>query len=238
MVAGTCRILGACAVVLTMGGAQAGATKAEIVRLSTLEWPPYVGQDLPGGGATTEVVRAAFGKAGYQIEVEFRPWKRAVDMVDKGTDQVIACFPAYHCTHLGGFLASDPIGAGPLGFALHTVLGYANTEASDAKVRSGDIVAIQSVDDLTNLRKLQRKRIDAVVVDKFVLEYMKITEPSLKAGGDLLHFNAKPLADKALYVGFRPDADGQETAAAFNAGLEQVEIDSIVEPYFETAFPD
>jgi len=256
MLAAIGRILGSCAAAAAIA---AGAVKAETVRLSTLEWPPYVGQGLPGGGATTEVVRAAFAEAGYTIELAFRPWKRAIDMADKGTDEVVAYFPAYHCTHLDGFLASEPIGSGPLGFAEHseapfawetlddiaeqglrigTVLGYANTDAFDAKVSAGEILATQSADDLTNLRKLQRRRIDAVVIDKFVLEYMKLTEPSLKAGGDQLRFNANALEEKLLYVCFRPDPELQEVASAFNAGLAHVAIDSIVAQYFETAFPD
>ncbi len=48
----------------------------EIIRVSTLNWPPYTGKDLPLGGATTDVVRAAFEKVGHEIEVNYRPWKR------------------------------------------------------------------------------------------------------------------------------------------------------------------
>ncbi len=50
-----------------------------------------------------------------------------------------------------------------------TVLGYANTDEFDAKVGTGWIHAIPSNDDVTNLKKLVRKRIDAVVIDKLVL---------------------------------------------------------------------
>ena len=59
-----------------------------------------------------------------------------------------------------------------------TVLGYANTDDFDAKVETGSILAIPSNDDLTNLKKLLRQRIDAVVIDKLVLEYWKATEAS------------------------------------------------------------
>ncbi len=70
---------------------------------------PTRGSELARGGATTEAVRAAFAKVGYEINVAYRPWKRAIDMAKKGTD------------------------------------------------------------DVTNLKKLVRKRIDAVVIDKLVL---------------------------------------------------------------------
>jgi polar amino acid transport system substrate-binding protein len=231
----------------------------EIIRVSTLNWPPYTGKDLPLGGATTDVVRAAFEKVGHEIEVKYRPWKRAIDMAKKGTDGVIAYFPGYHCRHREGFVASEPIGNGPLGFAEHvdapmtweslddigdqqlkigTVLGYANTDEFDAKVGTGYILAIPTNDDTSNLKKLLRKRIDAVVIDKLVLEYLKATEASLKGGKDKLRFNAKPLEDKTLYLCFRDDKEGRTLKHIFNAGLEQIDAETIVDNYFATAFVD
>ncbi len=86
-----------------------GQTQDKIVSVSTLDWPLYTGSEVARGGATTEAVRAAFAKVGYEINVAYRPWKRAIDMAKKGTD------------------------------------------------------------DVTNLKKLVRKWIDAVVIDKLVL---------------------------------------------------------------------
>ena len=245
--------------VLTWSLSGSGSVAGEVVRVSTLDWPPYTGKDLPLGGATTDVVRAAFEKMGHDIEVEYRPWKRAIDMAAKGTDDVIAYFPGYHCQHREGFVASEPLGNGPLGFAEHvdapvtwesiddigdqqlkigTVLGYANTDEFDAKVGTGYVLAIPSNDDLTNLKKLVRKRIDAVVIDKLVLEYMKATEASLKDNADKLQFNAKPLEDKTLFLCFREDEQGKTLKDAFNAGLEQIDAEKIVDSYFATAFTD
>ena len=229
----------------------------KIANISTLDWPPYTGGKLPSGGATTEVVRAAFANSAYEIDVAYRPWKRAIDMALKGTDGVIAYFPGYHCNHREGFIASEPIGNGPLGFAEHveapitwdsidsigeqqlkigTVLGYANTDEFDAKVGTGWILAIPSKDDITNLKKLVRKRIDAVVIDKFVLEYLKATDASIKSGRDNLQFNVRPLEDKTLYLCFRDDEEGHAMREIFNAGLAHVNTDEIVDNYFATAF--
>jgi len=229
----------------------------KVVRIATLDWPPYTGKALPKGGATTDVVRAAFEKVDYQIEVEYRPWKRAIDMAAKGTDEVIAYYPGYHCQHREGFVASLPIGNGPLGFAentdapiewqtlddivdqqlkIGTVLGYANTDAFDAKVGTGYILAVPSNDDLTNLKKLLKRRIDAVVIDKLVLAYLKATEPSLADGAAKLHFNDVPLEEKTLYLCFRDDAGGRTLMHIFNAGLEQVDTDEMESAYFESAF--
>jgi polar amino acid transport system substrate-binding protein len=233
------------------------AAQEKVVRIATLDWPPYTGKDLPEGGATTDVVRAAFEKVGYQVEVEYRPWKRAIDMAAKGTDDVIAYFPGYHCQHRGGFVASEPLGNGPLGLAEHvdapitwstlddisdqqlkigTVLGYANTDAFDAKVGTGYILAVPSNDDLTNLKKLAKRRIDAVVIDKLVLEYLKATNASLSGSADKLQFDETPLEDKTLYLCLRADETGRTLKHIFNAGLEQIDSEAIVNDYFATAF--
>ena len=180
-------------------------------------------------------------------------------MAARGTDDVVGYFPGYHCQHRGGFVASEPLGNGPLGFAEHadapitwatlddiadqqlkvgTVLGYANTDDFDAKVGTGYILAVPSNDDLTNLKKLVRRRIDAVVIDKLVLEYLKATDASLTSGKDKLLFDETPLEDKTLYLCFRDDETGRPLKHIFNAGLEQIDPAAIVDGYFATAFTE
>jgi len=251
------RNLGSIAIFIAIVVASPVSGQDNTAHIATLDWPPYTGGDLPKGGATTEVVRQAFKQAGYEIDVDYRPWKRAIDMAKTGKDGVIAYFPGYHCHHQEGFVASKPIGNGPLGFAenadapitwdsldsigeqqlkIGTVLGYANTDEFDQKVGTGWIIAIPSNDDLTNLKKLARKRIDAAVIDRFVLEYLKATEPSLKKSRDKLQFNSRPLEEKTLYLCFRDDEAGRAMLEKFNAGLEKVDPDGIADKYFATAF--
>ena len=229
----------------------------KVVSISTLDWQPYTGSELPKGGATTEVVRTAFAKSGYQIDVTYQPWKRAIETAKRGNDGVIAYFPGYHCNHRPGFVASEPIGNGPLGFAQHTdvpmvwenlddigkqklmvgtVLGYSNTDEFDANVKMGSIRTITANDDVTNLKKLLRKRIDVVVIDKLVLEYLKVTDENLKGNADKLQFNRKPLEDKTLYLCFRDDGQGRTLKQIFNAGLKQVDTEAIMSGYFVTEF--
>jgi polar amino acid transport system substrate-binding protein len=246
--------LSAALLVISTGPADA---ENKVVSISTLDWQPYTGSELPKGGATTEVVRTAFAKIGYQINVAYQPWKRAIDTANRGVDGVIAYFPGYHCNHRPGFVASEPIGNGPLGFAQHadvpmvwkdlddigkqklkigTVLGYANTDEFDAKVKNGSIQTNTANDDVTNLKKLLRKRIDAVVIDKLVFEYLKVTDEGLKRSADKLQFNRKPLEDKTLYLCFRDDEQGRTLKQIFNAGLEQIDTEAIMNGYFATEF--
>ncbi|WP_459035862.1 substrate-binding periplasmic protein [Roseivivax sp. CAU 1761] len=238
-------------------GQPAGAERvAERVLVTTLEWPPYTSPHLPKGGATTEVVRQAFAAAGQEMEVRFLPWKRAIAEA-KNDAQALAYFPGYHCRHVEGFVASEPIGTGPLGFAenvnapvewrsiddigeqklkVGTVLGYANTDEFDEKAGTGWVRAIPASDDVTNLRKLERQRIDMAVIDKLVLSYLLATEPTLEASREVIRFNARTLEDKTLYLCFTDDKAGHASRDRFNGGLAQIDADAVVERYFAEEF--
>ncbi len=234
----------------------AAAKASERVVVTTLDWPPYTGASLPSDGATSEVVRRVFEEAGVEVEVDVLPWKRAIAMA-KNDDAAVAYFPGYHCRHVEGFIASDPIGTGPLGFAEHvdnpitwssiddlgeqklkigTVLGYANTDEFDEKAGTGWIRAISANDDLTNLKKLIRQRIDAAVIDKLVLSYLLATEPALKGQGDKIQFDERPLDVKTLYLCFFDDDRGRELRDTFNESLKAVNIEDVLDEYFETKF--
>ena len=224
--------------------------------VTTLEWPPYTSENLPRGGVTTAVVEMAFKEAAMGVRVDTLPWKRAIS-VARDDDKAIAYFPGYHCRHVDGFIPSDPIGNGPLGFAQNvdtpvtwanvddigeqklkvgTVLGYANTDEFDEKAGTGWIRAIPAPDDVTNLRKLVRKRIDMAVIDKLVLSYLLATEETLEGYADVLEFNPKPLEEKTLFLCFNDTEAGREMRDTFNAGLAKVDIDALVENYFKTEF--
>ncbi len=47
-----------------------------LLRLSTGDYEPFTGSQLPQGGPLTELVRRAFAEAGYVVEIDFLPWKR------------------------------------------------------------------------------------------------------------------------------------------------------------------
>ena len=235
----------------------AAAQDAEKMSIATLEWPPYTGAELPQGGATTAVARQALAAVGLETDVSYVPWRRAIAMAQNNTSGVVAYFPGYHCRHVDGFIASDPIGNGPLGFAenveaplewesvddigerklaIGTVLGYANTDEFDAKAGTGWVRTIPAKDDITNLKKLLRQRIDAAVIDKMVLSYLLATVPELRSEAETLRFNEKPLEEKTLYMCFNDTEEGRELRTTFNEGLKDIDVDELVDAYFAREF--
>src|SRR5690606_5858445 len=97
---------------LVAGFAQ--AQEPQRLTLTTLEWPPYVGQDLPGGGYVQQVVDAALAQVGWQAKVTSYPWARALKLAREG--RVDGLFPEYYDPQRRTrFLFSDPIPGGPAG---------------------------------------------------------------------------------------------------------------------------
>ena len=48
------------------------------IRLSSLDWPPFSGENLPNRGLTTAIVERTLARTGLSVDVSFLPWQRAV----------------------------------------------------------------------------------------------------------------------------------------------------------------
>lgn len=222
------------------------------VHIATLNWPPYTGRNLPRGGAASAVVRAAFAEVDRRVRIRYWPWNRAIAKAKSGTKQIVGYFPGYHCHHdeNSDFIASQPMGTAPLGFAEHvnadyswrtlddlsrlrigTVVGYANTKAFDERVENGEIRVITSNDDATNLSKLVKKQVDYAAIDKYVMKYLLKTDPDLRKNRDVLKFDEHELEIKKLYICFRDDSQGRKMRAIFNRGLDRIEAHSMLKSY-------
>ena len=217
----------------------AGASVAEdkVVRLASLDWPPYTGESLPEGGTATATVRKAAAKQGYALEVSFLPWEEAVQATREG--KFDGYFPEYYSKDvLKDFDLSRPIGTGPLGLVEHVsapiswneiedlsrytigvVSGYVNTARFDQLVAAGTIRTQAVATDLENILKVARKELPAAVVDSLVLDYLVRTAPELRGQGEQLKMNARLLEDKKLHVVFARTPSGTEARRVLNTGL-------------------
>jgi len=158
-----------------------------VVKLTTLDWPPYCGPSLPDGGYVCKAVRLAAAKAGYAVEIEFLPWNRAVEAVLLG--EADGYFPEYPSDlDPGKYLYAGPLPAAPLVFAslagkthawppldglkgavIGVVRGYRNTEEFDARA---DLNKDYSDTDRQNLEKLLAGRTDLIVIDWAVCNFL------------------------------------------------------------------
>ncbi|MDX1696272.1 MAG: transporter substrate-binding domain-containing protein [Ketobacteraceae bacterium] len=235
---------------LCIGLLFAGAALADgkTVYLTSLDWPPYSGKDLPGGGASVQVVRAAFAAMGYNLKVDFFPWSRTVVLAKDQDSKYAGYFPEYYSESVAeSFHYSHVMGSGPLGFAeraddpvewhshddlanypIGVVQDYVNEAEFDRRVADGRIRVQAVTSDATNLVKLVNGRIDMAVVDRNVMEYLVKTDRRLKNKADQLRFNERMLENKMLYVCFKKNALGEKMLKVFNEGLKKIDADAIM----------
>ncbi len=226
-----------------------------VVTLATLDWQPYVGQDMEGFGYVYELVTQAFARGGYKTRVQFYPWARALDTVQRG--RVDALFPEYYSgSRLGDFAYSNPFLGGPVGFYVRrdsgiefsidprldqllalnglsqykfgVVRGYLNTDVFD----NADFLYKEEVnDDLTNLQRLYHNRVQLIFIDKFVAEYL--ISKHLPQYKKVLVFLDPPLELKYLFVAFSKKVAGYEQKLkAFNRGLKDLQRDGTMEEIY------
>lgn len=229
-----------CALFVTSSSAEPKVHKNEkIVRLSSLEWPPYTGPELAGGGKNIALISRAFAAKGYQLEVGFYPWRRAVLLAkeSKAYDGVV---PEYF-TEAGAedFLFSDPFDetelvlvfreADPIDwnriedlaeYSVGVVNGYVNTSEFDDLIDRGVLKVSGAIDDATNLLKLIRGRVQVVVIDKAVFQYLIQTDTRLKAAVKNLVVHPKELSLSKLYICFKNNERGALLRNVFNEGLK------------------
>ncbi len=218
------------------------------VSLATLDWAPYIDQNIQGKGYVYEVVVEAFKRSGYKADIKFYPWARAVNLVESGDVDVL--FPEYYdesrkktCVFSESF-PGGPVGlfkrkslkvsysADPLKeqtkalkalskYSFGVVRGYVNTKAFDDATFLKKEVAVS---DEINLKKLNGERIDFIFIDKFVALYLLNKKfPQFK---DKLEFMEPPLEKKDLYLAFsKKTADHMKKLKAYNAGLKQIKVD-------------
>lgn len=222
------------------------ADPTRVIRLTSLEWPPYTGAMLPRQGATTAVVAAALASMGYRLEVRYFPWSRATALV-KHNSPFAGYYPEYLSpTLVRHFLVSDPIGSGPLGFAYHAdtpvqwdtladlakyrigvVEGYVNTDEFDMRVREGKQMVDAAPNDKQNLRKLAAKRVPLVLIDRRVYEHLTRADADVRAVAANLRFHPRVLEEKQLYIYFRPNREGERVRKIVNQGLKRIDIDAV-----------
>lgn len=225
-----------------------GRDKDPVVLL-TLEWPPYTGIKLPRNGFVSERVRAAYAALGQDARIGFFSWRRALRL--PYTDHRFAgFFPAYpsmerkQVCHL-----SEPVGVSPLGLAqlrskplkwtrveelanyrIGVVTAYANEDSFDKLAKDGVIKTTDAETDAENLINLVRGKVDGVVIDSHVFEWVLKNDARLRPYRERLQMHERLLVTWPLFVCFRKDAEGAAMRDRFNTGLAMLHEDSRLSP--------
>lgn len=159
------------------------------IKIATLEWPPYTCARCPEGGVASKVLKEYLNKQGYEVELSFYPWARAVKLTEN--NQVDALWPCWPNDVAGTKLKiGTPFFKSTFGFVTRKS-GNINLQLLDdlVKYRTGavsgygyddDILQVLKkaskkvqyvTDDKSNLKKLLGNRIDIALIDLVNFEY-------------------------------------------------------------------
>lgn len=236
--------LGVC-IGLLLSSALSRADNESTVYMTSLEWPPYAGEQLPAQGTSVAVAKQIFAAMGYELKVDFFPWSHAVSLGLDANSKYLGYLPEYYDAALESKCAfSEVLGFSPLGVAqrkdtpvdwrslddieklpaIGVVRNYVNTAELDKRIFKGTIRTDQANSDLANIKKLNAKRVALIVIDQHVFDYLLAHDPNLKDMADNLEFHPKLLEDKHVFVCFKRSGAGKHMRDVFNQGLGQIKM--------------
>ena len=210
------------------------ASSADTWRVTSLDWQPYSGSDIDGGGNSVEKLREVLAQGGIELRIEFYPWARAQKLAS--TEEYIGYFPAWPEEVYKGFVGSDPVDYSYVGvltslgsgvewsgleglFQNHSV-GFVRTytypEIVETLKRRYPDAADPAPHELSLMRKLSRGRIDAALTDPAVMLYTASKNRIYNI--KVLHAN---IERKALVLSFRQGADNEMRRQVLNRLLSQ-----------------
>lgn len=103
------------------------------------------------------------------------------------------------------------------------VEGYVNTREFDTLMVNKRLNTFAVDEDLLNLRKLQRNRLDLAVIDRDVFHWLINHDRQLQVAG--LQFHPRILEHKSLHIMFHPDQQAlQQRVAQAIARLDIVQL--------------
>ena len=227
---------------------------SKIVRLATLEWPPYTGSALPEAGSNSLMVKKAFRKAGFEVQIDFMPWNEAIERAKSG--EYDGYFPEYYSRGVErNFIYSKQIGYSPLGFAerknhsvtwdsiddlkpytFGVVEGYVNTDVFDKWIAAKKIRVVKASDDIANINNLILEKVDLIAIDPYVFRYSLMKESQFKETGETVRFNDKVIDLQELFVCFYKNERGYRLTKSFNSGLIGLDTLKINADYFKKQF--
>lgn len=228
------------------------AVQGETLTLASGDWPPYVSTQLQHDGLTARIVRAAFARAGMEVDVRFFPWPRAMLAAERG--QVDATFVWSHKPERDEkFLFSDSVGqygyvlfypkAAPFewhsladlaGRRIGGTLSYNYGDEFLQADKDGQLRVEWVHSDELNWRKLMAGRIDTFPQDLHV-GYAQLADlfPADEAARITHHPTPlKPLT--SMHVLFpKKLAQSSQRLQKFNEGLRQLQAEGTIERYLQ-----
>lgn len=201
--------------------------------LVTDQWPPFYGPTLEDGGFLVALTKRVFTAAGYEVEIKFMPWNRAVEGAKRGIyDGLLGAY--YTAERAKRYVYSDALAQEHTVLIARTELGVSYREIEDLRgykigVRRGAIhsEAFDSADYLDrqysnsadqNIRKLFFDRLDMIVTGQ--TQFNAIIDQSYSQWRSYVTVLSPPLKVNPIYLTVGKHREGHKVIIeAFNRAL-------------------
>lgn len=223
---------------------------APVIRLVTIEAPPFMSENLPEQGAAIYALRQGFKKMGYDLEITFAPFLRAKRISLQKKD-VSGYFPISENGRSQDFMISKIIYSSPWALAERKKNPIKWTQLDDLRrYKIGNVIgydlspAIQksqgqfqynietvSSDEL-NLLKLAKGRIDLAFIDATMFEFLLKSSKQLLPYQDQLQLNPKFVQIDNYGVAFKKTPETKSQLEKFNRVFSKEEFNQHVKTYY------
>lgn len=224
------------------------ARAADVIALSTTEFPPYMSAIMPSGGLAVEIAIEAFKRSGYPVKVDYQPWVRALDNAKKG--KVTGMVGIWkNKEREQWFVFSNPMFSNQIGFfkrvkdtirykdlhdlkpyTIGIVRGYANPQAFvNAKLNTN-----MANDDSSNLLKLAAGRINLVLIERGLANYLIVNR--LTQLTHRVEWIEPATGEFPMYIAIsKQSPDAVKKIEAFNQGLHAMKSDGTLRKMLQEA---
>ena len=222
----------------------------EKVVIATGEYPPFASKNFKHSGFTSQVVKEAFARSGYDVQYKFVPWKRALERTkllkydatsfwfvteDKQeifhySDAIFEEKTAFF--HLKTTMLPDWKKLADLSkFRFGATRGYSYTKEFWQLGKDGVLKIEEASSDKTNFKKLLKERID-IFPSGIVVGYGILNQSFDNAMVNKLSYHPKILRSSTTHVLFPKKAPKSEVLLkAFNQGLLKLRAEGLYDKY-------
>jgi len=210
-------------------------------------WPPFLDPDDSSQGIVLEIARAAYKTQGYDVEMNFVPWARAINGVKQAEyDVLLGTWLTQERTEYLHY--SDPYLYNDIKFikrkgdsfdysgldsltgkSVGIVRGYGY---GDDFLNAKNFRRPETKDLLSNIKKLLSGRVDLAVGDEIVARAMlKNQSPEYL---DKIEFSKTALVTNALHVtSGLSNSKHERIIKAFNQGLKKIKSNGTLDAIFK-----
>ena len=222
-------------------------SQEKTLNFGTVNWPPYFGENLENGGIMTEITTEAFKRTGWDYNLKFMNWNRAMGLAKKGKlDGVQGAY--YNKERDRNFMFTDEIISANIVIFQKKGAGISYNSLEDLKdytfgilrgwaypeefVKADYLEKEETDTPKTNILKLLKDRVDLIVADKLVT--LDVANEHYPDQADRIEALEPPLEEKPLHVIVTEKLPNHaEIVNDFNKGLKMLKEDGTFDKIME-----